>query len=242
MLGSLIEKERTTPQNYPLTLNSLRSACNQSTSRDPVVDYDDHQVEAALASLRERGFVRAVHSPNNRVAKYRHVVDERLALDDAEVALLGVLLLRGPQTVGELKGRGERLHPIGDLDDVLHVLEDLADREEAPLVLQLERRPGQKDARWVHLFAADEPAPRPGTPAAGATGAASGTGSLVTSRSAPTSGLAGTGAPGAPGPAPEPPRDGEEQPAADLGVEIERLRAEIASLRADFDAFRAAFE
>src|SRR3954451_7624694 len=109
VLGSLIEKEATTPDVYPVTLNTLRLPCNQTSSRNPVVAYDDHTVEAALGTLRERGLLRIVHSVHNRATKYRHVLDEALRLDKQETALLGVLFLRGPQTVGELRTRTERM-------------------------------------------------------------------------------------------------------------------------------------
>ncbi len=151
VLGCLVEKESTVPDTYPLTLNSLRTACNQSTSRDPVVSYADHDVDRALASLRERGLTRTVHSTSNRAIKYRHVLPEALVLDDGELALMSVLMLRGPQTIGELKSRAERQHSFDSTDEVAGVLAALAARE-PPLVLQLERRPGQKDARWVHLL------------------------------------------------------------------------------------------
>jgi uncharacterized protein YceH (UPF0502 family) len=151
VLGCLIEKEATVPDSYPLTLNSLRTACNQSTSRHPVVDYDDHQVTRALAALRERGLTRTVHSTSNRATKYRHVVPDALGLDPGETAVLAVLMLRGPQTVGELKSRSERLHAFDSIDDVGAVLDALAGRP-APLAMRLERRPGQKDARWIHLL------------------------------------------------------------------------------------------
>ena len=121
VLGCLIEKEATTPAAYPLTLNSLRLACNQSTSREPVVDYSDHDIEQALRTLRERGLTRNVHSTSNRAMKYRHVVPEALGLDVDEVAIIGVLILRGPQTIGELKSRTERIHAFADLAEVERV-------------------------------------------------------------------------------------------------------------------------
>lgn len=152
MLGCLIEKEATVPDSYPLTVNSLRTACNQSTSRDPVMSMTDHDVERALAALRERGLTRTVHSTSNRATKFRHVVPDVLDLDEAATAVLAVLMLRGPQTVGELKTRTERQHPFESTDEVAATLVALAGRDE-PLVRQLERRPGQKDARWVHLLA-----------------------------------------------------------------------------------------
>lgn len=153
VLGCLVEKEATVPDSYPLTINSLRTACNQSTSRDPVVSYDDHTVEQALASLRARSLTRTVHSTSNRAAKYRHVVPDALGLEAGEVAVLAVLMLRGAQTVGELKSRTERIHAFDTVDETAEVLTRLADRE---LAVRLERRPGQKDARWIHLLS---PAP-----------------------------------------------------------------------------------
>lgn len=149
VLGCLVEKEATVPDSYPLTLNSLRSACNQSTSRDPVVTYDERTVERALAALRARRLTRTVHSTSNRAAKYRHVLPDELGLDPAETAVLAVLMLRGPQTVGELKSRTERQHAFVSTEEIADVLGRLTDRG---IVLQLDRRPGQKDARWVHLL------------------------------------------------------------------------------------------
>jgi uncharacterized protein YceH (UPF0502 family) len=152
VLGCLIEKESTTPDVYPLTLNGLRSACNQSTSRDPVVSYTDVEIDRTLTSLRGRGLTRTVHSTSNRATKYRHVLPEALGLDAAETAVLSVLMLRGAQTVGELKGRTERQHRFDTTDEVAAVLAALAGRDD-PIVQRLERQPGQKDARWAHLLA-----------------------------------------------------------------------------------------
>ncbi len=169
VLGCLVEKEATVPDSYPLTVNSLRNACNQSTSRDPVVSYDDHTVEQALASLRARGLTRTVHSTSNRATKYRHVLPDELGLEPDEVAVLAVLMLRGAQTVGELKSRTERIHAFDSVDDTGDVLTRLADRD---LALRLERRPGQKDARWIHRLspapadAAEAPSTPTTTPAA----------------------------------------------------------------------------
>jgi uncharacterized protein YceH (UPF0502 family) len=160
VLGCLVEKERTTPQSYPLTLNSLRLACNQTTARDPVVSYEDREVEEALTSLRAAGLIRIVHSPHNRAMKYRHVLGDVLEIDEGEVALLAALVLRGPQTVGELHARTERLHGFDGMADVQRTLEALAAREE-PLAVRLERRPGQKDARWAHRLGGEAPSPAP---------------------------------------------------------------------------------
>lgn len=151
VLGCLIEKETTTPDAYPLTLNSLRLACNQSTSRDPVVSYSDLDVEKALTSLRSRGLTRTVHSTSNRAAKFKHVADDAFEVSRRELAVLCVLMLRGPQTIGELKTRTERQHSFRSADDVETTLAALAGREQS-LVVQLPRQPGQKDARWIHLI------------------------------------------------------------------------------------------
>jgi uncharacterized protein YceH (UPF0502 family) len=158
VLGALVEKGLATPQNYPLTLNALRTACNQSTGRTPVVDYSDRLIEDALTRLRADGWTRIVYSPANRAPKYRHVLDERLVLDDAQTAVLGVLLLRGPQTVGEIKSRTERMHAFGTIAEVDEALRSLsgpyASREEG-LVVRLAPRPGQKEARWAHLLSGE---------------------------------------------------------------------------------------
>jgi len=159
VLGCLIEKERSTPQNYPLTLNALRLACNQSTNRFPVTDYDEQILDGTVTGLKDKGLLRFVYSTSNRATKYRHVLDEVLRLEPDEIAALAVLVLRGPQTLGEIKGRSDRLHAFGDLGEVQATLDRLASRED-PMVLRLERRPGQKDARWVHLLGADPPAGR----------------------------------------------------------------------------------
>jgi uncharacterized protein YceH (UPF0502 family) len=151
VLGCLLEKERTTPDAYPLSLNALVSACNQSTNRSPVVQYRDDTVEAALDELRERNFVRRGVYPGSRVIKYRHVLDEALGVGPPEMALLCVMLLRGPQTPGELKSRAERLHRFGDLIAVEDTLDALSRRDE-PLVRRLPREPGQKETRTRELL------------------------------------------------------------------------------------------
>lgn len=152
VLGCLLEKERTTPDAYPLSLNALVNACNQTTNRSPVVQYDEETVEAALDELRERGYVRRGVYPGSRVIKYRHAVDEVLALDAPSGAVLCVLLLRGPQTAGELKARTERLHPFGDLAAVEDALDELARHEDGPLVERLAREPGRKEPRIRELL------------------------------------------------------------------------------------------
>lgn len=158
ILGSLLEKQTTVPASYPLTANALRSACNQTSNRDPVVDYDEQTVTRTTRSLKERGLLRIVWSDTGRrTLKYHQVLDERLALEQDERALLTVLLLRGAQTPGELRARTERLHPFAGRDDVEACLRRMAGRPE-PLVRELERRPGQHDRRWVHLLG---PVPEP---------------------------------------------------------------------------------
>jgi uncharacterized protein YceH (UPF0502 family) len=152
VLGCLIEKQRTTPDVYPLSLNALRLACNQSTNRDPVVDYDEPTIRSALDRLARRGWARLASGPGSRAAKFRHLLDEALGLSEAELSLLAVLMLRGPQTPGELKQRTERLRPFGGLDEIDAVLLRLAERE---LVARLPRRPGQKEDRYVHLLGDD---------------------------------------------------------------------------------------
>jgi hypothetical protein len=152
VLGCLIEKQRTTPDVYPLSLNALRLACNQSTNRDPVVDYDEPTIRAALEKLSNRQWARLASGPGSRAVKYRHLFDEALGLTGAETSLLAVLMLRGQQTVGELKARTERLHRFESLPQVDEMLNALAARE---LVVRLERRPGQKEERWAHLLGGD---------------------------------------------------------------------------------------
>jgi uncharacterized protein YceH (UPF0502 family) len=149
VLGCLIEKQRTTPDAYPLSLNALRLACNQSTNRDPVVDYDEAEIRAAIARLSRREWVRLASGQGSRAVKYRHLLDRTLALTDAETALLGVLMLRGAQTPGELKQRTERLHRFGSLEEIEQSLEGLVSRE---LVVRLPRRPGQKEERYTQLL------------------------------------------------------------------------------------------
>ncbi len=149
VLGCLIEKQRTTPDAYPLSLNSLRLACNQSTNRDPVVAYDEEMVSAALRRLAQRGWTRLTSGASSRARKYRHLLPEALGLDDAEVALLAVLMLRGEQTPGELKQRSERLQGFADLAAVQETLDGLTERG---WVARQQRRPGQKEERFSQLL------------------------------------------------------------------------------------------
>ena len=157
VLGCLIEKQRTTPDAYPLSLNALRAACNQSTNRDPVVDYDEATIRSGLEHLSRRGWVRLASGPGSRAVKYRHLFDDALDLSDEDMALLAVLMLRGAQTPGELKQRTDRMHAFASVPEVIEALESLIRRE---LVERLERRPGQKEERYRQLLGGDgaEPA------------------------------------------------------------------------------------
>ena len=149
VLGCLIEKQRTTPDAYPLSLNALRLACNQSTNRDPVVAYEEKTVSEALRRLALRGWTRLASGAGSRARKYRHLLPEALDLDPAELSLLAVLMLRGPQTPGELKQRSERLHAFARLGEVQETLGRLVDRE---LVSRQQRQPGQKEERYEQLL------------------------------------------------------------------------------------------
>ena len=150
VLGALVEKQRTTPDQYPLSLNALRLACNQSTNRDPVVEFDEPTIREALECLSRRRWARLASGAGSRATKYRHLLDEALDLSTPEVSILAVLMLRGPQTPGELRARTERLHRFGDQDDLRETIDRLAARE---LVASIGRRPGQKEERYTHLLA-----------------------------------------------------------------------------------------
>ena len=152
ILGCLIEKQRTTPDQYPLSLNALRLACNQTTNRDPVVDYDEETIRGGLHRLGRRRFTRLASGHSSRASKYRHLLDDELRLDPAEQAVLAVLMLRGAQTPGELKQRTERMQGFGGIAEVNEVLTRLIDRQ---LVHELARRPGQKEERFRHRLSED---------------------------------------------------------------------------------------
>ena len=146
VLGALLEKDIATPEYYPLTLNSLQNACNQKSSRDPVVNYDEDTVAQALALLQNKGLVTRISGAGHRVEKFGHRLGEKLNLGRRELAILCVLMLRGAQTVGELRGRTERMHDFADMEEVERVLESLAAHEPDPLVARAPR------GRWAHLF------------------------------------------------------------------------------------------
>lgn len=218
VLGCLIEKQRTTPDTYPLTLNALRAACNQSTNRDPVVAYDEATVRDAITRLSRRRWARLASGAGSRASKYRHLLDEALTRAPDELAMLAVLMLRGAQTPGELKARCDRLHPFADLAAVHATLERLIERD---LVEQLPRRPGQKEERYAHRLCDDdapEPAPAP-VAAPAATAAPRGP---------------AIRAPGRPMPA-APAVERVELP---LGERVARLEAEVTQLRAELRALR----
>jgi uncharacterized protein YceH (UPF0502 family) len=161
VLGCLLEKQRMTPDAYPLTLNALRAACNQSTNRDPVVDYDESVLRDALARLGHRRWTRLASYHGSRASKYRHLIDEALGIRPDEQAVLAVLMLRGPQTPGELRQRTDRLHQFASGEELDAAIEGLANRD---LVVRLERRPGQKESRYAHLLGTEpveEPAAAP---------------------------------------------------------------------------------
>jgi uncharacterized protein YceH (UPF0502 family) len=214
VLGCLLEKQRTTPDQYPLTLNALRNACNQTTNREPGVHNDETDIHEALQRLARRGWTRLASGAGSRAAKYRQLFDEELGLADDEVAVLCVLMLRGPQTPGELKQRTERLHRFEDLADVHRTLDVLGRRE---LAERLARRPGQKEERYRHLLGADAPTQRPSEPAERPEWALE---VLET-----------------PVPAASPAVDASSP--GGLEVRIEALEAEVRRLRADLDAIHS---
>lgn len=212
VVGCLIEKQRTTPDAYPLSLNSLRNACNQSTNREPVVAYDEQAVSEALRRLALRGWTRLASGAGSRARKYRHLLPEALGLDDAQLSLLAVLMLRGAQTPGELKQRTERMYGFESLAAVQETLDGLVERE---LVLRHERRPGQKELRYEQLLGG---AATEGAAAAGTTAAA-------TDAAKPAA--AGEAAGGAPA-------------SAGRGDRLDRLEAEVAALRTELASLREA--
>ena len=209
VVGCLIEKQRTTPDVYPLTLNSLRLACNQSTNRDPVVDYDENTIRSAIERLVQRKWATLASWSNRRSMKYRHTLDGALGLDDAEISVLAVLMLRGAQTPGELKARTERLHSFGDMGELSGALSRLIERG---LTARLDRRPGQREERYAHLLSegAEEAEAAPaGIPAA------------------------------APEPVSPPPAAAAPHAPAGSGSErIERIERQLAELRAEIKALR----
>jgi uncharacterized protein YceH (UPF0502 family) len=214
VVACLVEKQRTTPDQYPLTLNSLRLACNQSTNREPVVDYDEGTVRSAIDRLSRRKWATLASWSTARSVKYKHLLDQALGLGDAELALMTVLMLRGPQTAGELRQRCERIHRFASGEDAEQALEALIERR---LVTRLPRRPGERGQRYEHLLAGDAegdpapPEPRPAPPE---------------SQQPP------------PEPRPAPAADGLESRVAGLESEVARLRDELGALHDELGALR----
>jgi uncharacterized protein YceH (UPF0502 family) len=212
VLGSLVEKSVTTPDHYPLSLNALVTACNQRSNREPVVNYTEEQVVLALDSLRERHLAWECAGASARVRKYSHQMAETLDLSPAETAVLCLLMLRGPQTVGELKGRTARLHAFADLAEVAATLESLANRESDPLTRMLPRQAGRRESRYCHLLSGE-----PALPAADELPVAPPEPARVAVEQA-------------------------EQAHRELTAEVAALRAELDALRAEFDTFRSQFD
>lgn len=154
IVGCLIEKEATTPEYYPLTLNALINACNQKSNRFPIVDYDEKTVTQALEDLREKNIVYVFYGSTSRVPKYKHILPKLLEIDLHQVAILCVLMLRGFQTIGELRERTSRIYEFESLDEVHQTLEELKKRDE-PLIIELPKQPGQKEARYAHLLSGE---------------------------------------------------------------------------------------
>jgi hypothetical protein len=212
VLGSLVEKQVTTPDNYPLTLNALVNACNQISNRDPVVSYDERTVTFAVDTLRSKNLVYIFYGAESRVPKYKHMAREVYGLSPQELAAMCVLMLRGAQTVGEVRGRTGRLYEFADLREVEATLEGLAQRDE-PLVTKLPRQPGRKEARYAHLLSG---APAVEEEAEGQTSPAP--------------------------PRAHASRAGEGDRVARLEAEVETLRGELAEMRRQFETFREQFE
>jgi uncharacterized protein YceH (UPF0502 family) len=263
VLGCLIEKRFTTPDQYPLSLNALRLACNQSTNRDPVTAYDEAAVREAAQLLCRRGIARLASGHTSRAIKYRHLAEEALSLGREQLALLAVLLLRGAQTPGELKGRSERMAHIETLAEVEALLEALVERG---LVRRLERRPGQKEDRFEHRLgqepatagpsgaaaSASGPEPQPARPAAPPAQAPGGADAGIAAFGAAGEALGASGRPGGErngaavlaGDTPEeagpwPNGDsGTGSGQGDLAARVAALEAEVAALRAELGALR----
>jgi uncharacterized protein YceH (UPF0502 family) len=213
VLGSLIEKEATTPDNYPLSMSALTAACNQTSNRDPVTQPDEEAITQAVVSLRRRGLLRAMQPAGSRVTKYSHLLADVVGVDTSELALLGVLMLRGPQTPGELHARTLRLADFADLRAVEAALDGLIARQPEALVVRQARRPGQKEVRYAHLLS--------GEPAAGDAAPAAASRASTTADSLPTD---------------------DDDRLAVLERTVEQLRAEVASLRVQFVEFRSQFQ
>ena len=213
VIGSLIEKQVTTPEYYQLTLKALTNACNQTSNRDPIVAYDEKQVARALESLREKNLAYVFYGSDSRVPKYKQMMSDIFRLTPQELAVMCVLMLRGAQTVGELRGRTNRLYEFADLAEVEATLESLMARDDPALVARLPRAAGQKEARYAHLLCGEAAVPEPLPP---------------------------QGAPRVE-PVMQEVR-AENERVSRLETEVETLRREVAELRQQFDDFRKQFE
>jgi uncharacterized protein len=213
VLGALLEKEITTPEYYPLSLNSLINACNQKSNRDPVMNLDEDAVRNALRALHDNSLARSVSAADSRVTKYEHRLQEAFNFDRREAAIVSELLLRGPQTPGELRSRAERMYHFDELNEVLSTLQRLMNRQ-PPLAKVLARQPGTKESRYIHLLGGD---------------------------AEPVSSPAGREAPGlARGEGAETANGGDKL--SHLESEVAELRRDIADLKQQFAAFRKQFE
>ncbi len=154
VLGSLVEKQLTTPEYYPLTLNALTAACNQKSNRDPVMSLDESAILTAIDTLRDKNLVYLFYGSGSRTVKYKHMLPNVYELEPPGVAVMALLLLRGPQTAGEIRGRSDRLYPFSDIGEVQETLDELARRGD-PLITKLERQPGQKEQRYAHLLSGE---------------------------------------------------------------------------------------
>jgi len=230
VLGCLAEKQLTTPGQYPLTLNALTMACNQTTSRDPVVRYDERTVEETVTRAKTNGLARFFHPSHGRSAlRFGHTLDEAMALDARQLALLTVLMLRGPQTLAELRTRTQRMAEFADTGEVESDLDGLA-RRDPPLVSRLDRQPGQKEERYVQLVGLSATAPTPSPPSPPSYS------DLPSPLDLPSAGRAM-----APRPPEEEPRHDhdERRPSGDrIVAELADLRAEVTALRRDVDELR----
>jgi uncharacterized protein YceH (UPF0502 family) len=217
VVGSLIEKQVTTPEYYPLTLNALVNACNQLSNRDPVVAFDEKTVARALESLREKNLAYVFYGSDSRVPKYKHVMTEIFHLTPSELAVMCVLMLRGPQTTGEIRSRTSRLYEFADLSEVEATLEKLIERDDPAMVARLPRMAGQKEARYAHLLA-------------GEVAAAAAVPATETQRAAPRTEAAVLEV------------RAENEKVSRLEAEVETLRREVAYLREQFENFKKQFE
>lgn len=236
IIGALVEKQITTPDYYPLSLNALMNACNQKNNRDPVVFYDDRILDAALHALFPLRLVIKVTGADSRVAKYRHQFDQIYSLSPPELAVMTVLMLRGPLTLGEIRGSSGRLHAFASLAEVESTLDALMRREPQPLVTRLPRQTGQKEARFAHLLSGEPEPVAAETAQRASAGGFESRGAASSESGASASGAVAGDRIAAPHATPD------EDRVAQISREIDFLRSEIESLRRDLETFRKSFE